>query len=78
MIDRETVMQVGVSGGAVVMFVAIALYASSTYGENGHLDQTGGYVLVGAIAAFIVGIAIAGFWLSRQDFETEDENGEAA
>ena len=26
-------------------------------------------VLVGAIAAFVLFIAIAGFWLSRQEFE---------
>jgi len=69
MIDRETSLQVGVSAGAVAMFIAAALYASSTYGQNGHLSEMGGYVLVGAIAAFVLIIAIAGMWLSRQDFE---------
>ena len=69
MIDRETALQVGVSLGAVLMFIGAALFASSAYGENGHLSETGGYVLVGAIAGFVLFIAIAGFWLSRQEFE---------
>ena len=69
MIDRETTLQVGVSVGAVVMFIAVALYASSAYGQNGHVSEMGGFVLVGAIGAFVLLIAIAGFWLSRQEFE---------
>ena len=69
MIDRETALQVAVSLGAVLVFIATAIFASATFGENGHLSEMGGFVLVGAIATFVLIIAIAGFWLSRQEFE---------
>jgi hypothetical protein len=59
-IDRETILQILVSTGAVALFV-VALAVVT--GSNGS-----GLAVVGAIVLFIVVMAVAGLWLERQDF----------
>jgi len=49
-IDRETVWQIAVALGAVVLFVAFAIVVSAVFSANGTLSPTGGIALVGSIA----------------------------
>jgi hypothetical protein len=63
-IDRETILQILVSAGAVALFV-VALAVVT--GANG-----GGLAVVGAIVLFIVVMAVAGLWLERQDFDGDN------
>ena len=60
-IDRETLYQVIVSAGAVALFIAVAAVVTTS--------EQNGLALVGAIALFIVLMAVAGLWLERQDFD---------
>jgi uncharacterized membrane protein len=67
-LDAETIWQVIVAAGAVVIFLGVAVLVSGRYSANGNLTPTGGLALVGSIAVFVVVMAVAGLWLERQDF----------
>lgn len=78
MLDRETTLQIGVSAGAVGVFIALAAVVSSNYGVNNHLSLSGGFALVGGVAVFVIVATIGGLWLARQDFDDADGDGDAA
>lgn len=67
-VDRETVYQLVLAGGAVALFILGTVYVAATYGTNGNLTQQGGMILVATIGAFVVLMLGAGLWLERQEF----------
>jgi uncharacterized membrane protein len=71
--DRETVWQVSVAVGAVLLFLGILVAVSSTFAANGNISATGGFALVGAVLVFILVMNAAGVVLERMDFD-EDES----
>jgi len=73
MIDRETATQIVVAGGAVALFIAVAAYVSASFGAENHLTETGGFVLVGGVAVFVLVTTVAGLWLARKEFEDAAE-----
>ncbi len=70
--DRETVWQVSVAVGAVLLFLALLVAVSSTFAANGNITATGGFALVGAVLVFILVMNGAGLWLERMDFDEEE------
>ena len=78
MLDQETIWQIGVATGAVVVFLAIAIAVSSVFSANGNISAMGGMALVGAIAAFILLLSVAGLWLERKNFDEDAGDGEQA
>lgn len=66
-IERETLVEIVVSVGAVGLFVAAIITIGVTFGEEGHLDEAGGLALVGAIALFIVLMTVVGYWFSGRE-----------
>ncbi len=68
-VDRETVYQLLLAGGAVGLFIAGSLFVSTTYGPDGTLTAEGGLMLVATIGLFVVVMLGAGIWLERQDFQ---------
>jgi hypothetical protein len=67
-IERRTVVEAGIGSGAVVLFIAGVYGASLAYSTNGGLTAQGGLAIVAAVAAFVVVLSLAGYWLSRQNF----------
>jgi len=67
-VDRETVYQLLLAGGAVALFIAGAVYVSSNYGTNGNLTAEGGTMLVGVLGAFVLLMLGAGLFLERKEF----------
>ena len=67
-VDRETVHQLLLAGGAVALFIAGALFVSSNYRTNGNLSAEGGMMLVGTLGFFIVLMLGAGLWLERNEY----------
>lgn len=67
-VDRETVHQLLLAGGAVGLFIAGAVYVSSTYRVNGNLSAEGGMMLVGVVGFFIVLMLGAGLLLERKEY----------
>lgn len=62
-VDRETVVEVVVSVGAVGLLVAVIIGIGQVYNQGG-LSAGGGVALVGAIAAFVVMMALIGVGLA--------------
>ncbi|MFC6905666.1 DUF7472 family protein [Halalkalicoccus tibetensis] len=62
-IDRETIVEVVVSVGAVGLFVGVLVGIGSAYNDGG-LSADGGLVLVGAITAFVVLMSCVGLGLA--------------
>lgn len=62
-VDRETIVEIVVSVGAVGLFVAVLVGIGTTYNQGG-LSTDGGVVLVGAITAFIVVMSAVGIGLA--------------
>ena len=71
-LDGETVRQILVAGLAVVAFVVALVVVGQTYSTNGGsaISATGGLALVGLLGGFILAMALVGFWLERQDFDS--------
>lgn len=67
-LERETVTQILLSAGAVVLFIAGVVFVGTTYGTNGNLSAEGGEILVATIGAFVVLMMIVGLWMERQGF----------
>jgi len=67
-IERRTIVEAGIGSGAVVLFITVVYGASQTYSTNGNLTAQGGLAIVAAVAAFVIVLSLAGYWLSRQDF----------
>lgn len=70
-VDRETVYQILLAGGAVGLFIAGAVFVGSTYRTNGNITSQGGMALVATIGAFVVLMLGAGLLLERQEFDEE-------
>jgi len=71
-LDEETVKQVLLALGVVAAFVAGLFVISQSYSTNGTtLSETGGLAIVSLLAGFIVLMAVVGFWLERQEFDSD-------
>ena len=62
-IERETMLEIAVSVGAVVVFVALIIGIGVTYGGRG-LSSQGGVALLAAMAAFVFLMAGIGYFLA--------------
>lgn len=62
-VDRNTVVEIAVSVGAVVLFVAVIVAIGDAYNRGG-LSTDGGMALVGAIAGFVVVMSLLGVGLA--------------
>jgi formate-dependent nitrite reductase membrane component NrfD len=60
-ISRETATQIVVSVVAVVAFVVGVVFIGTSYGGPVDFSQEGAVLLVGAIAAFVVGMSVLGY-----------------
>ena len=63
--DREAVVEAIVAFVGVATLLAIIIWISTAY-SDGALTETGGLMMVGAIAFFIVLMSILGLGLSRR------------
>jgi hypothetical protein len=66
-IERETILQAGISFAAVLLFIAATVVIGTTFRTNGNISGTGGLAIIGAIAFFIVLMTGVGFWLAYQE-----------
>ncbi len=66
-IERETVVEAGVSFVAVLVFIAAVMGVGMTFGTNGDLSGTGGLAVLGAVGLFIVVMTLVGYWLSFRE-----------
>ena len=66
-IERETVVEAAISFGAVLVFVGAVAFVGMQYRTNGHLSETGGLAMLGAIGLFVVVMAVVGFWFASQE-----------
>ncbi|MFB6083363.1 MAG: hypothetical protein ABEJ94_03865 [Halorientalis sp.] len=66
-IERETVVEAGVSFAAVLVFVAAVVVVGMIFGTDGSLTGTGGLAVLGAVALFVVVMTLVGYWLSFQE-----------
>lgn len=64
-IERETMLEIAVSVGAVIVFVALIVGIGATYGGQG-LSSEGGIALLAAIAGFVLLMTAVGFFLARR------------
>ncbi len=62
-LDRETVTEIVVAVGGVLLFIATLVVVGLTFNNDG-FSETGGLVLVGLVAGFIVVFTGIGWWLS--------------
>jgi hypothetical protein len=62
-IERETMLEIAVSVGAVVVFVALIIGIGVTYGGRG-LSSQGGVALLAAMAAFVFLMTGIGYFLA--------------
>jgi hypothetical protein len=62
-IERETVLEIVVSVGAVLVFVAIMIGIGVTYGGRG-LTSQGGVALLVSIAGFVLVMTLVGYFLA--------------
>ena len=62
-VDRDTVVEIAVSVGAVGLFVAVIVAIGSAYNQGG-LSTDGGMALVGAITGFVVVMSLLGLGLA--------------
>jgi uncharacterized oligopeptide transporter (OPT) family protein len=64
-LERETLVEIGVSVVAVVLFVAAVAYVGATYGGS-NLSHQGATLLVGAVVGFVLLMTLVGVALDRQ------------
>jgi hypothetical protein len=62
-IERETMLEIAVSVGAVVVFVALIIGIGVTYGGRG-LSSQGGVALLAAMAGFVFLMTGIGYFLA--------------
>lgn len=62
-IERETLIEIVVSTGAVGIFIAVLLTVGTQF-EQGDFTGQGAFLLIGSIAFFVVLMAVVGYWLS--------------
>jgi hypothetical protein len=67
-IERETVVEAGVSFAAVLVFIAAVVGVGTAFGtDGGNLSGTGGLAVLGAVVLFIAVMTGVGYWLSSQE-----------
>jgi uncharacterized membrane protein len=81
MVEREQVIEIAVSVGAVFLMLAAMIAIGSTYGtESSTLSPQGGQMLIGVIVGFIVLMAGVGIGLAytlndpEDGLETDDDD----
>ena len=62
-VDRDTLVEIVVSVGAVGLFVAVIVAIGSVYNEGG-LSEVGALALVGAIVLFVILMSAVGVGLA--------------
>ena len=62
-IDAEMRRKIAVSVGAVGVFIALVVVVGSQYTNDHHLNEIGGYALVGIVALFVVLMALVGLFI---------------
>lgn len=69
-IERETLLEAGISIAAVGLFVFVMMGIGTTFGNSTgeDLHGTGALALIAAIVAFILVMAVVGLYLDRQDW----------
>ncbi|WP_254532098.1 DUF7472 family protein [Natrinema gelatinilyticum] len=72
MLDREQIIEIVVSVGAVLLMLAAMVYVGSTYGIDSTLSSEGGWMLVWVIAGFILLLTAVGIGLAYALNEPED------
>ncbi|WP_254521600.1 DUF7472 family protein [Natrinema caseinilyticum] len=72
MLDREQIIEIVVSVGAVLFMLAAMVYVGSTYGIDSTLSPEGGWMLVWVIAGFILLLTAVGIGLAYMLNEPED------
>ena len=63
-IERETVVEAGVSIGAALVFIAAVLVVGMQFRTNGHITGTGGLAVVAAIGFFVFLMAGVGVYFA--------------
>lgn len=75
MVDREVGAQLLASLVAIALFIAGLVVLSQQYGQQVdgaiELSPTGGLVVVGFIAVFIVAMPVFGYLVEQQEFDSE-------
>jgi hypothetical protein len=66
-IQRETVVEAGISTAAVLVFIAAVVGVGVSFEANGSLSETGGLAILGAIGLFVFVISGIGVWLAYQE-----------
>lgn len=66
-IERETVVEAGISLVSVAVFIVAVLAVGTTFRTNGHLSGTGGLGILGAIVLFVLVMGAVGFWLASNE-----------
>lgn len=64
-VERETLVEIGISLVAVSLFVATVMYIGTAYGGE-ELTDAGAMLLVGAVFGFVVLMTFVGIFLDRQ------------
>ncbi|MFB6361057.1 MAG: hypothetical protein ABEH59_07005 [Halobacteriales archaeon] len=64
-LDRETVTEIIVAVGGVLLFIATLVVVGLSFNDDG-FSETGGLVLVGLVAGFILLFTGIGWWLSSR------------
>lgn len=65
-IERDTVVEAGVSVAAVFAFIAAVVVVGTTYRTNGDITGTGGLAILGAIVFFIALMTVVGYWFATK------------
>jgi|AntDeeMinimDraft_4_1070355.scaffolds.fasta_scaffold24296_2 lipopolysaccharide export LptBFGC system permease protein LptF len=65
--ERSDVVEIGIAVGSVGLFVAALGAVGTMYGTGGSIAADGALPLVGALVLFVLVMAAAGLYLSRQD-----------
>ena len=63
-IERETMLEIAVSVGAVLVFVALMVGIGVTYGAGRVLSSQGGIALLAAMGAFVLLMTGIGYFLA--------------
>jgi hypothetical protein len=66
-LERRDIVEAVASTFAVAVFIAAIVVVSQAYNGASSLDETGGLVIVAAMAGFILLMTGIGIWLSRKD-----------
>lgn len=65
-IERETLVEIVTSAGAVLLFVVVLFVIGVLFNNNGGFNQSGALALVGAIVGFILLMSGVAFFLSTR------------